>query len=69
MGARTAFRVFLGLFGVTAILIAALHVALGPRAIPGSVPVNATMDSVPEAPNGMKFAIDLTDKTVKVVKK
>lgn len=31
--------------------------------------VNATMDSVPEAPNGMKFAIDLTDKTVKVVKK
>lgn len=31
--------------------------------------VNATMDSVPEAPNGMKFAIDPTDGTVKAVKK
>ena len=31
--------------------------------------VNATMDSVPEAPEGMKFAIDATDGTVKVVKK
>ena len=30
---------------------------------------NATMDSVPEAPNGMKFAIDPTDGTVKAVKK
>jgi len=38
-------RIFLTLFGVTAIFIAVLHVALGPAAIPGSVPVNATMDS------------------------
>ena len=35
----------LGLFGVTAIFIAGLHWVLGPAAIPGSVPVNATMDS------------------------
>lgn len=33
------------LFGATCALIALAHVALGPRAIPGSVPVNATMDS------------------------
>jgi hypothetical protein len=33
------------LFGSTAIFIASLHVALGPLAIPGAVPVNATMDS------------------------
>jgi len=31
--------------------------------------VNSTMDSVPPAPDGMKFAIDPTDRTVKVVKK
>ncbi len=36
---------FLGLFGVTAILIACLHIVLGPSAIPGSIPVNTTMDS------------------------
>lgn len=42
---KRSFQVFLGLFGGTAILIAALHVALGPAAIPGSIPVNATMDS------------------------
>lgn|SRR5262245_18988351 len=38
-------QVFLGLFGITAIFIASLHIVLGPAAIPGSVPVNATMDS------------------------
>lgn len=42
---RKALQIFLGLFGVTAILICLLHVALGPAAIPGAVPVNATMDS------------------------
>jgi len=30
---------------------------------------NSAMDSVPLAPDGMKFVIDPTDKTVKVVKK
>ena len=30
---------------------------------------NAAMDSVPLAPNGMKFVIDPTDRTVKAVKK
>jgi hypothetical protein len=38
-------QAFLGLFGVTTILIASLHIVLGPSAIPGAVPVNATMDS------------------------
>jgi len=38
-------QVFLGLFGITAIVIASLHIVLGPAAIPGSIPVNATMDS------------------------
>ena len=42
---KRALQVFLGLFGVSAIAIAALHVVLGPAAIPGSIPVNATMDS------------------------
>ncbi len=42
---KKTFQVFLALFGVTAIVIAALHVAVGPAAIPGSIPVNATMDS------------------------
>ena len=36
---------FLGLFGATVILIASAHVVWGPAAIPGSIPVNATMDS------------------------
>jgi len=31
-------------FGLVCCLIAAAHIALGPRAIIGSVPVNATMD-------------------------
>lgn len=31
--------------GIAAVLIALSHIALGPASIPGSVPVNATMDS------------------------
>jgi len=42
---KKAFQVFLILFGVTTIVIATLHVLLGPAAIPGSIPVNPTMDS------------------------
>jgi putative copper export protein len=42
---KKALQWFLGLFGVIAIIIAALHIVLGPSSIPGSVPVNATMDS------------------------
>jgi hypothetical protein len=42
---KKALQIFLGLFGITAIFIASLHIVLGPSAIPGSVPVNATMDS------------------------
>jgi Domain of unknown function (DUF4345) len=42
---KKVLQVFLGVFGVVAIVIASLHVVLGPSAIPGSVPVNATMDS------------------------
>src|SRR5688572_3651883 len=42
---RRGFQVFLGLFGVIDILISLAHQVLGPGAIPGSVPVNATMDS------------------------
>jgi hypothetical protein len=42
---KKSLQVFLGLFGITAIFIASLHLVLGPSAIPGSVPVNATMDS------------------------
>lgn len=33
------------LFGATCIGISLVHIAVGPSAIPGSVPVNATMDS------------------------
>ena len=42
---KKSLQVFLGLFGITAIFIASLHIVLGPSAIPGSIPVNATMDS------------------------
>ena len=42
---KKSFQIFLGLFGITAIFIALLHIILGPSAIPGAVPVNATMDS------------------------
>lgn len=33
------------LFGVVCCVIALVHIAFGPASIPGSVPVNATMDS------------------------
>lgn len=39
------FQIFMGLFGVTVIFIAMLHIIYGPSVIPGSIPVNATMDS------------------------
>jgi hypothetical protein len=42
---KKGFQIFLGLFGAAVIIIAALHVVLGPAAIPGSIPVNSTMDS------------------------
>lgn len=42
---KKALQILLAAFGATDILIALLHIALGPSAIPGSVPVNATMDS------------------------
>ena len=42
---KKIFQVFLVLFGVMTIVIATLHVVLGPTAIPGAIPVNATMDS------------------------
>jgi hypothetical protein len=40
-----AFQAFLVLFGGVAILISLVHIVFGPASIPGSVPVNATMDS------------------------
>ena len=42
---KKSLQVFLCLFGITAIFIASLHIVLGTSAIPGSIPVNATMDS------------------------
>lgn len=36
---------FVALFGAVCIAIATTHIALGPSSIPGSVPVNPTMDS------------------------
>jgi hypothetical protein len=44
-GLHRGLQIFLVLFGSVAILIALMHVALGPAAIPGYLPVNATMDS------------------------
>lgn len=40
-----ALRWFVLVFGVMCIGIALMHIAIGPSSIPGSVPVNATMDS------------------------
>ncbi|MGB5325125.1 MAG: DUF4345 domain-containing protein [Pseudomonadales bacterium] len=42
---RKALQLLLGLFGITVIFIALLHIIFGPAVIPGSMPVNATMDS------------------------
>lgn len=44
MGLRLL-RWFLTLFGLVCVCIALAHIAFGPASIPGSVPVNATMDS------------------------
>jgi hypothetical protein len=38
-------RWFLAAFGLVCVGIALTHIAFGPGSIPGSVPVNATMDS------------------------
>jgi len=38
-------KTFVLLFGVVCMAIALTHIAIGPSSIPGSVPVNATMDS------------------------
>lgn len=40
-----ALRWFIATFGLVCIGIALMHIAFGPSSIPGSVPVNATMDS------------------------
>jgi hypothetical protein len=40
-----ALRWFVWIFGLVCIGIALVHISLGPSSIPGSVPVNATMDS------------------------
>jgi hypothetical protein len=42
---RSALQALLAVFGAADILISLLHIVLGPAAIPGSIPVNATMDS------------------------
>jgi hypothetical protein len=42
---RRTLQVLLAVFGATDILIALLHIVLGPASIPGAIPVNATMDS------------------------
>lgn len=42
---ETALRATLFVFGVAVIGISLAHIALGPGVIPGSIPVNATMDS------------------------
>jgi hypothetical protein len=42
---KKVFRYFLVFFGIVAIGIAIAHLILGPESIPGSIPVNATMDS------------------------
>ena len=42
---KTGVRLMLWMGGIAAIGIALLHIILGPAVIPGSVPVNATMDS------------------------
>jgi len=42
---RRALQLILIIGGVVAVLIALGHIAMGPAVIPGSVPVNPTMDS------------------------
>ena len=38
-------RILVMIFGLVCCAIAMAHIAIGPAAIPGSIPVNATMDS------------------------
>ncbi len=45
MAGQRLLRWFLILFGAVCTGIALVHIALGPSSIPGSVPVNAVMDS------------------------
>ena len=45
IGMRKSLPALIMLFGFVCCIIALAHIALGPLAIPGSVPVNATMDS------------------------
>lgn len=40
-----ALQGFVALFGLVCVGIALAHIVIGPPAIPGSIPVNATMDS------------------------
>jgi len=42
---QSALRGYVALFGAVCMCIALLHIAIGPSSIPGSIPVNATMDS------------------------
>jgi hypothetical protein len=42
---RKALQILVILSGIAAIFISLLHLVLGPAAIPGGIPVNATMDS------------------------
>jgi hypothetical protein len=42
---RKTLQVILSVGGAAAIFISLLHIVFGPESIPGSVPVNATMDS------------------------
>jgi len=42
---RRALQIILIVGGLATVLIALAHIALGPAVIPGSVPVNPTMDS------------------------
>ncbi len=42
---RKTLEILVLLFGLTCMGIALIHIAIGPSAIPGSVSVNATMDS------------------------
>jgi hypothetical protein len=42
---RKALQIVLAVGGAVAVLVGLLHVVLGPVVIPGSIPVNATLDS------------------------
>jgi hypothetical protein len=42
---RLALKAILIVGGIAAVLIGVAHIALGSASIPGSLPVNATMDS------------------------